>query len=165
MCKDVLSQEHVVLSKEQTEMLNIIEKGIENYSEFYLKKLLGTNLNIREYIIKLFFYQLNVVIKQFILLKYANDNLYKLFLKFFDRYQKLICSYNLTSFTEQKNLYSTIRNFFFEFLLNTRFYKKTEQFDLLDNLNSLIDLLFQSIQMAKMILFLDIRKKCVLIII
>ena len=146
ICKDVLSKENVVLSKEQTDMLNIIEKSILNCSEFYLKKFLETNLNIREYIVKLFFYQLNVVIKQFILLKNVNDNLYKLFLRYFERYQKYACIYIQTSFTEQKNLYSTIRNFFFEFLLNTRFYKKTEQFDLLDNLNSLIDLLFQSIQ-------------------
>ena len=146
ICKDVLSKENFVLSKEQNDIINIIEQGIENYTEFFLKKFIETNLNIKTYKITLFYYQLNVVIKQFLLLKNINNELYQLFLKFFAKYQKLIIGYIKTNFEEQKSLYSHIRNFFFEFLLNTRFYKQTEQFDLLNNLNSLIDILFETIQ-------------------
>ena len=144
ICKDVLSQENVVLSKEQTEIINIIEKGIENYTEFFQKKLIDTNFYIKSYKITLFFYQLNVVIKQFILLRNINNKIYSLLIKFFFKYQYLIFSYIKTTI-EEKGLYNNLRNFFFEFLLNIRFYKQTEQFDLLNNLNSLTDLLFESI--------------------
>ena len=146
ICKDFLSNKNDLLSKEQTDIINIISKGVENYSDFFMKKLLGTNLNIKEFKITLFFYQLNVVIKQLILLKNISNELYQLFLKFFLRYQKLISAYSKTSFEEQKSLYKKIRDFFFDFLLNVRFYKQNKSFDLLDNLNSFIDLLFEVIQ-------------------
>ena len=145
ICKDVLSKENALLSKEQTEIINIIERGIENYTEFFMKKIIFTNINIKGYKITLFFYQLNVVIKQFILLRNVNNNIYQLLINIYSKYQNLITVYYRTNLGE-KSLYNNLRNFFFEFLLNERFYKQNEQFDLLINLNSLIDLLFDTIQ-------------------
>ena len=146
ICKDVLSKDNVVLSKEQTEILNIIEKGIENYFEFFMKKIIETNFYIKEYKMTLFFYQLNIVIKQFLLLKNINDNIYKLFIKVFCKYQYLMHAYILTDLEELKNFYNKIRNFFFDFLLNLRFYKHTAQFNLLVNLNYLVDSLYEVIK-------------------
>ena len=144
--KDVLSNENVVLSKEQTEIINIIEKGIENFSDFFLKKIIVTNFKIKSYKVTLFFYQLNVVIKQFLLLKNINDNIYHILIKFFERYQYLMNAYLNTTFGDLKKIYNKIRNFFFDFLLNVKLYKQTEQFNLLINLNSLVDSLFEVIQ-------------------
>ena len=109
-----------------------------------MKKILGSNFNIKEYKITLFFYQLNIVVKQYILLKPINNNLYQIFIQFFNQYQQLI---QLLIFTnlEEKILYKNLRNFFFDFLLNQRLYKQTENFNLLINLNSLMDLLIQVI--------------------
>ena len=144
ICKDVLTKENIALSKEQNDILNIIETGIQNYSLFFMKKILGSNFNIKEYKITLFFYQLNIVVKQYVLLKPVNDNLYQIFIQFFNQYQQLM---QLLIFTnlEEKILYKNLRNFFFDFLLNQRLYKQTENFNLLINLNSLMDSLIQVI--------------------
>ena len=145
ICKDVLSKENGALSKDQTEIVNIIEKGIENYTEFFWKKLIVTHIYIKSYKITLFFYQMNVVIKQFLLIRNINNNLYSLLANFFYKFQNLLSSY-IKTILEEKEIYNNLRDFFFEFLLNVRFYKQTEQFDLLNNLNNLVNLLFNTIQ-------------------
>ena len=144
ICKDVLTQENVALSKEQNEILNIIEKGIQNYLDFFTVKIIGSNFNIKAYKITLFFYQLNVVIKQFILLKTINDNLYQLLIEQFDKYQQLL-KLVINAKLEDKFLYKNLRNFFFDFLLNQSFYKQSENFNLLINLNFLMDSLIKVI--------------------
>ena len=55
-------------------------------------------------------------------------------------------AYLNTTFGDLKKIYNKIRNFFFDFLLNVKLYKQTDQFNLLINLNSLVDSLFEVIQ-------------------
>ena len=143
LSKDILSDansENIILSNEQKEILNIIEKGIEDCVEFFLKKIIETNFNIKSYKIILFYYQMNVMIKQFLLLKNVNDNIYKLLIKFLERYQNFLKEFINTNLEDDKRFYKNQRDFFFDFLLNPAFYKKGENFDLLANLVSFLDL-------------------------
>ena len=145
--KDALSYDNnIVLSKEHIEILKSIEKGIENIVEFFLKKIIDTNFNIKYYKIILFFYQMNVVIKQFLLLKTINNNIYHLLIKFLDRYQTSLDDYIITNLDEKIKYFRDVRNFFFDFLLNPRFYKQNEQFDLLNNINAFLELVFKIVQ-------------------
>ena len=149
ICKDVLINENndnIILSHEQNEILKIIEKGIEDNVEFFLKKIIETNFNVKSYKLILFYYQMNVVIKQFVLLKNINNNIYNLLFNFLERYQKLLNEYFKTNFDEEKTFYKNIRNFFLDFLLNPAFYRQTEKFDLLTNLTNFIDLLYKVVQ-------------------
>ena len=141
--KDIFSNEKnedIKLSKEQNEILKIIEKGIEDLVEFFLKKIIETNFIIKSYIIILFYYQMNITIKQFILIKNINNNIYQLLIKFLQRYQNFLNEYFNTNLEELKKFYKNQRDFFFDFLLNPAFYKKDEQFDLLTNLTTILDL-------------------------
>ena len=141
--KDIFSNEKnedIKLSKEQNEILKIIERGIEDLVEFFLKKIIETNFIIKSYIIILFYYQMNITIKQFILIKNINNNIYQLLIKFLQRYQNFLNEYFNTNLEELKKFYKNQRDFFFDFLLNPAFYKKDEQFDLLTNLTTILDL-------------------------
>ena len=148
ICKDVLKNDNnnIILSNEQSEIIKIVEKGMENYIEFFWKKIIETNFNIKFYKLILFYYQMSVVIRQFILLKNINNNIYQFLLKFLERYQKFINEFVNTNFDEEKAFYKNQRNFFFDFLLNPSLYKQTEHFNLLRNLNNFIDIAFKIIQ-------------------
>ena len=146
--KDVIkgdNNDEIVLTKQQSDIVNIIEKGIENNVEFFTKKMIETNFKIRRYKIILFYYQMNVVIKQFMLLKNINNNIYKFLIKFLNRYQSLLKDFIHTNFDQDIIFYKNERNFFFDFLLNPRIYKHTEQFDLLTNLNNFLDSIYNII--------------------
>ena len=148
ICKDVIKDDsdNIFLSEEQSDILDVIEKSIENNMEFFMKKVVETNFNIRLYKLVLFFYQINVVIKQFLLLKNINDNIYKLLIRFLNRYQTLLKEYANTYFEEDITFYNNQRNFFFDFLLNPRLYKQNEKFNLLANFDSFLDLANQIFQ-------------------
>ena len=101
LCKDVLSdnkKRNKILSYEQEEILKLIEKGIEDFLEFFYGKMKETSFNIKIYKKILFFYQINVVIKQFILLKNINDNIFDLLIKFMHIYQDLLKQYIKTGY-------------------------------------------------------------------
>ena len=102
--------------------------------------------NIKYYKKILFFYQVNVVIKQFILLKNINDNIYNLLLEFLKRYQHFLKEYINASFNEDNTFFKNIRNFFLEFLLNPLFYQKTSQLNLLKNLENFLDIIVEIIK-------------------
>ena len=149
ICKDILDDNNTgnkILSFEQNEILKIIEKGIEDYLEFFFKKMKEAYFNIKIYKKILFFYQINVVIKQFILLKNINDNIFDLLIKFMQRYQNLLKEFVNTEYEEDINFYRTQRNFFFDFLLNPLFYLQNGQFNSLKNFNDYIDSAFEIIK-------------------
>ena len=100
ICKDVLGEDKkdFALSEEHKAILRNIEFGIKEIMEFFFKKIIETNFNIKFYKIILFYYQMNVTIKQFLLLKNINDDIYQLLIKFFDRYQKSLRDYIKTNF-------------------------------------------------------------------
>ena len=145
LCKDVLSdnkKRNKILSYEQEEILKLIEKGIEDFLEFFYGKMKETSFNIKIYKKILFFYQINVVIKQFILLKNINDNIFDLLIKFMHIYQDLLKQYIKTGYDEDKNFYKMQRNFFFDFLLNPAFYVQKGKLYSLKNLNRFLDSAF-----------------------
>ena len=147
--KDVFTSaknNNIILSNEQNEILKIIEKGIENYVEFFFKKIIETNFKIKTYKIILFFYQMNITIKQFILIKNINNNIYQLLIKFLVRYQTFSNNFFNTNLEDEKRFYKNQRDFFVDFLLNPAFYKQEEQFDLLTNLTTFLDLINEIIR-------------------
>ena len=147
--KDVFENakdDNIILSYEQNEIIKTIEKGIEDYLEFFNKKIKDTNFNIKSYKKILFFYQVNVVIKQFILLKNINNNIYDLLIDYLKRYQIFLKQFINANYLEDKTFYKSQRNFFFDFLLNPAFYKQSAQFDLLRNLNSFLDTSFDIVK-------------------
>ena len=149
ICKDIFKDNKnnsIKLSDKQNEILEIIEKGIEDFVEFFLKKIIETNFNIKYYKITLFYYQMNVVIKQFLLLKNINNNIYKLLIRFLNRYQKLLEEYIKTNLKDETKFFKSQRNFFFDFLLNPAFYKEKNKSILLNNLSTLFDLSYKIIQ-------------------
>ena len=149
LSKDVLGDNKdcsVILYHELNEILKVIEKGIEDNIDFFLKKIIETHFNIKTYKIILFYYQMNVVIKQFLLLKNINDNIFQLLINYLDRYQKPLKDLVNIYDEDVRNFYRNQRNFFFDFLLNPAFYKQTETFNLLKNLNSFLDSAFTIIQ-------------------
>ena len=89
---------------------------------------------------------MNVVIKQFILLKNINDNIFKLLIKYLERYQNLLSKFIDTVYTDEIIFYKNQRNFFFDFLLNPKLYVQSAQFDLKGNINMLFDSIFQIIE-------------------
>ena len=133
------------ISNEQKQILNSIENGIENIIIFFENKIYGSYLNIKQYKMKLFYYQINVVIKQYILIQNINEQIYRFLIKFLENYQELI-NKNFNKINDDKDLYIEIRDFFFDFLLNPDLYKKSEKFNLLKNLNKLFALLNQIIE-------------------
>ena len=148
ICKDVLGEDKkdFALSEEHKAILRNIEFGIKEIMEFFFKKIIETNFNIKFYKIILFYYQMNVTIKQFLLLKNINDDIYQLLIKFFDRYQKSLRDYIKTNFIEEKDFYKNQRNFFFDFLLNPSFYHQADDFNLINNLSKFFDSSFKVIQ-------------------
>ena len=116
--KDVLSDnksDYITLSKEQNEIINIIERGIEDYLDFFYKKMKDNYFNIKQYKKILFFYQVNVVIKQFILLKNISNNIFELLIEFLKRYQHFLKEYINASYNEDNAFYKNQRNFFLIF--------------------------------------------------
>ena len=146
--KDVLTEDkkEIILSNEQNSILDKIEIGIKEIMEFFYKKIIETNFIVRYYKIILFYYQMNIAIKQFLLLKNINDDIYQLLIKYYDRYQKSLRDYINTNFHEEKVYYKNQRNFFFDFLLNPRFYQQTDNFNLLNNLDKFLDSAIKVVQ-------------------
>ena len=114
---------------------NIIEELID----FFKKRIIDLNINIKFYKINMFYYQLNVVIKQFLLLKNINDNIYNLLIRFLNYYQRYLKSFIYTVYQKKIVHFKNVRDFFFDFLLNPNLYKESDKFDLLTNINTFLD--------------------------
>ena len=130
---------NIILSEEQKLIINLIEKGIENLLSLFYKKIICSEINLKFYLTRLFYYQLNVVLKQFILIQNINDNIYNSLIDLLEYYHDFI----YTNFSNRRvDLEFSIlaRNFFFDFLLNPKLYKNNEDFDLLNNLDKLLGL-------------------------
>ena len=147
ICKDVFTKNNnnIILTHEQNEIIKAIEKGIESFINFFWSKI-QMNSYIKPYKITLFYYQINVVIKQFILLRNINDNIYKLLIKFMDKYQFFLNEFIVTNYKDDIIFYKDQRNFFFDFLLNPGLYKQSDKFNLILNLNMFFDSAFKLIQ-------------------
>ena len=129
--------DRIILSDEQKSILKFIEKGIENIINFFYKKILYSKIiNLKVYMTKLFYYQGNVVLKQFLLLQNINDNIFKLLIMFLKHYHNFI-NKNINTRRVDIDFPVTARNFFFDFLLNPTLYKNCENFNLLKNLDYL----------------------------
>ena len=148
ICKDVFQTDNnnIILSEEQNEILKAIEKGIEKYIEFFLIRIIEVNFDIRPYKIILFYYQINVVIKQYILLKNITNDIYQMLLDYLNTYQDLLKEYIDTNYKENIMFYKNQRNFFLDFLLNPLLYQEGERFDLLTNLDLFCDSVFNIFQ-------------------
>ena len=147
--KDVLSDnksDSITLSKEQNEIINIIERGIEDYLDFFYKKMKDNYFNIKQYKKILFFYQVNVVIKQFILLKNISNNIFELLIEFLKRYQHFLKEYINASYNEDNAFYKNQRNFFFDFLLNPALYQQNAKNISLKKLDTFLDITFEIIK-------------------
>jgi hypothetical protein len=146
--KDVLGDnksDNIILSNEQNEIIKIIEKGIEDYLDFFYK-MKDNFFNIKQYKKNLFFYQINVVIKQFILLKNINDKIFELLIEYLTRYQKFLKDYIYASYIEDNPFFKNQRNFFFDFLLNPALYKQNTQSISFKNLDCFLDKIFEIIK-------------------
>ncbi len=129
----------ILLSKEQKDILIIIQNNIYNILSFF-KIITCNNLYIKNYKITLFFYQINVVIKQYILIENIHDKLFELLITILNDYNCLSSSFN--SFI---NKYYKIKNAIFDFLLNPNLYKQSQNFNLLKNLTLLFGSLYNVI--------------------
>ena len=129
------------LSNEQKKILNFIGKGIKNLIIFFCANFLDNNININTNKIMNFYYQINVVIKQYSVIQNLNIEIYDILIYILDKYQNLI-SQNFNKDLDEKILYIQVRNSFFDFLLNPNFYKKN---DLLMKLDILFEKLTQII--------------------
>ena len=131
------------LSKEQNKILECIGNGIKIILQFFLKKILNLNIYVKYYKSGIFFNQINIVLKQYLLIKDLDNKIYELLLNCLEAYQKLINkSFN---HLENANNYNPpeelkIRNFFFEFLLNPELYREKNE-NVLSKLKNLFDLL------------------------
>ena len=129
------------LSKEQNKILEYISNGVKNILLFFLKERINLNFYVKYYKSALFFYQINIVLKQYLLIKDLDSKIYQILLNYLETYHEFI---NFC-FNEYKNnspdkIYIRIRNFFFEFLLNPELYRGRNE-NILNKLNNLFDLL------------------------
>ena len=131
--------------KLQMKILEHIEKGMESIISFFFKKVIDTNLSVKPYKITIFYYQMNVVIKQYIFIKNISENMYELLLYYLQKYQSFIKAnfIKANNKKDNKELDNPIkyRNFFFDFLLNRYLYKIEKDFNSLKHFNKMIELL------------------------
>jgi hypothetical protein len=108
------------LSKEQNKILECISNGIKNILLFFLKKIINLNFYVKYYICGIFFYQINVVLKQYLLIKDLDNKIYELLINYLETYQKSFN--NKIKINLEKNIANNqkipeenikIRNFFF----------------------------------------------------
>ena len=133
------NNKNIILSKEQKDILIIIQNNIYNILSFF-KTITTSKLNIKSYKITLFFYQINVVIKQYILIDNINDKLFDILITILNDYKSLSSSVNLYFYK-----YNNHKNSIFDFLLNPNLYKQNENFNLLKNLSTLFESLYNVI--------------------
>ena len=98
-------------SKEQNKILECIGNGIKNILHFFLKKIISLNFYVKYYISGIFFYQINVVLKQYLLIKDLDNKIYELLFKYLETYQEFINNCFNANKSEEKDI--KIRNFFF----------------------------------------------------
>ena len=127
------------LSKEQNKILECISNDIEDILQFFLKKIIKLNFFVKYYKIGLFFSQINLVLKQYLLIKDLDSKIYDLLLNYFEIYYKFINNnFKLNKFPDENII--RIRNFFFDFLLNPELYRRRNE-NILNKLNNFFDLL------------------------
>ena len=130
----------IVLSKEQKNIINHIQIGINNILYFFYINIICSNLMVKYYKITLFYYQLDVLLSKFLDIGNIDEKIYELLIQFLQNYQNII---NIL-FKKKKKVnksYIQKRNFFFELLLNENFYKNNDISTLLNKLDIIFDIL------------------------